>query len=96
LAGARSERRRDRADLAAAGADLNSPAVGMFHRETPLHWAASNDDVILIHALLNAGADIEHRGSSIDGGPPLSSAVGYGQWAAARRTLGTPPSVTGT
>ena len=30
--------------LAAAGADLDAPAVGMRHRETPLHWAASNDD----------------------------------------------------
>ncbi|MGY4474178.1 ankyrin repeat domain-containing protein [Bradyrhizobium sp. USDA 3364] len=71
--------------LAAAGADLDAPAVAMWHRETPLHWAASNDDVALVDALLDAGADIEHEGSSIDGGPPLSSAVGYGQWAAARR-----------
>ena len=38
----------------------------------------------LIDALLDAGADIEHEGSSINGGVPLSSAVGYGQWAAAR------------
>jgi uncharacterized protein len=73
--------------LAANGADLDAPAVGMWHRETPLHWAASNDDVALIDALLDAGADIEHEGSSIDGGPPLSSAVGYGQWAAAGRLV---------
>src|SRR5262249_24210364 len=73
--------------LAAAGADLDAPAVGMWHRETPLHWAASNDDVVLIDALLDAGASIERQGSSIDGGPPLSSAVGYGQWAAARRLV---------
>src|SRR5215813_1817869 len=73
--------------LAAGGADLDAPAVGMWHRETPLHWAASNDDVELIDALLDAGADIEHEGSSIDGGPPLSSAVGYGQWQAARRLI---------
>jgi ankyrin repeat protein len=32
--------------LAAAGADLNAPAVRMWHRETPLHWAASNDFVL--------------------------------------------------
>jgi ankyrin repeat protein len=73
--------------LAAAGADLNAAGVRMWHRETPLHWAASNDDVVFIDALIDAGADIEHDGSSIDGGSPLSSAVGYGQWAAARRLV---------
>jgi ankyrin repeat protein len=73
--------------LATAGSDLDAPAVGMWHRETSLHWAASNDDVALIDALLDAGAEIEHEGSSIDGGPPLSSAAGYGQWAAARRLV---------
>ena len=67
------------------GADLDAAGVDMWHRETPLHWAASNDDVTLIDALLDAGADLERAGSSIDGGSPLSSAVGYGQWAAARR-----------
>ncbi|HET9246571.1 MAG TPA: ankyrin repeat domain-containing protein [Xanthobacteraceae bacterium] len=72
--------------LVAAGADVNAAAVGKF-REAPLHWAASSDDVALIDALLDAGADIEQEGSSIDGGPPLSCAVGYGQWAAARRLV---------
>lgn len=73
--------------LAGAGADLDSPAVAMWHKETPLHWAASNDDVALADALLDAGADIEHQGSSIDGGSPLSCAVGYGQWQVARRLV---------
>jgi uncharacterized protein len=73
--------------LVEAGADLDAPAVGMWHRETPLHWAASNDDVALIDALLDAGADIEAAGSSIDGGSPLSCAVGYGQWAAAQQLV---------
>jgi ankyrin repeat protein len=71
--------------LVAAGADLDAHARGSWHHETPLHWAASNDDVELIDALLNAGADIEHPGSSIDGGPPIQSALGYAQWAAVRR-----------
>jgi uncharacterized protein len=71
--------------LAAAGADLNAHARDTWHHETPLHWAASNDDVELIDALLDAGADIEHPGSSIDGGPPIQSALGYAQWAALRR-----------
>ena len=71
--------------LVAAGADLNAHARESWHHETPLHWAASNDDVVLIDALLDAGADIEHPGSSIDGGPPIQSAIGYAQWAAVRR-----------
>jgi ankyrin repeat protein len=73
------------AALAAAGADLDAHATGTWHHETPLHWAASNDDVELIDALLDAGADIEHPGSSINGGPPAQSALGYAQWAALRR-----------
>lgn len=71
--------------LVDAGADLNAPAVDMWHVEAPLHWAASNDDVPLIDALLDAGADIECPGSSIGGGPPIQSALGYGQWNAVRR-----------
>lgn len=71
--------------LVEAGADLNAQAVDMWHEETALHWAASNDDVELIDALLDAGADIEHPGSSLGGGPPSQSALGYGQWKALRR-----------
>jgi len=70
--------------LAEAGADVDAAAVGSWHVETALHWAASNDDVALIDPLLDAGADIERAGSSIAGGPPMQSAVGYGQWAAVR------------
>ena len=85
------------AALVEAGAELDAQAVDMWHDETALHWAASNDDVELIDALLDAGADIEHPGSSIAGGPPSQSALGYGQWEAlrrlyergARQTLGT-------
>ena len=71
--------------LVEAGAELDAQAMDSWHQETALHWAASNDDVELIDALLDAGADIEHPGSSIGGGPPIESALGYGQWAALRR-----------
>jgi hypothetical protein len=40
---------------------------------------------VLIDALLDAGADIECPGSSIGGGSPIQSALGYGQWLAVRR-----------
>jgi uncharacterized protein len=73
--------------LVAAGADLDAHAVGMWHHETALHWAASNDDVELIDVLIDAGADIEHPGSSIGGGSPAQSALGYAQWAALRRLV---------
>jgi len=55
--------------------------------ETPLHWAASNDDVEVLDALLDAGADIEVPGASIGGGTPLDDAIGYGQWQVARRLV---------
>jgi ankyrin repeat protein len=71
--------------LVQAGADVNAHALDTWHHETALHWAASNDDVELIDALLDVGADIEHPGSSIDGGPPAQSALGYAQWRALRR-----------
>ncbi len=71
--------------LAEAGANLDAHATGMWHHETALHWAASNDDVDLIDALLDAGADIEHPGSSISGGPPAESALGYAQYKALRK-----------
>ncbi|MGW5865164.1 ankyrin repeat domain-containing protein [Streptomyces sp. NPDC055239] len=74
------------ATLAAAGADPDARFVGA-HTETPLHWAASNDDVTALDALLDAGADIEATGAVIGGGTPLSDARGFGQWRAARRLL---------
>jgi uncharacterized protein len=72
--------------LVAAGADVNALFVGP-HTETPLHWAASSDDIEALDALLDAGADVEADGAVIGGGTPMADAVAFGQWAAARRLL---------
>src|SRR6266511_129459 len=74
------------AALVEAGADVNAPFVGP-HAETPLHWAASSDDVEVLDALVDAGADVEAPGAVLGGGTPLADAVGFGQWRAARRLL---------
>jgi uncharacterized protein len=72
--------------LIAARADVNARFAGA-HGETPLHWAASSDDVDVLDALLDAGADLEATGSVIDGGTALANAVAFGQWNAARRLV---------
>ena len=72
--------------LVAAGADVNARFTGP-HSETPLHWAASSDDIEALDALLDAGADIEADGAVIGGGTPIADAVAFGQWKAARRLL---------
>jgi len=68
------------------GADVNAQFIGS-HQETPLHWAASCDDVTILATLLDHGADIEAPGGVIGGGTPLSDAVAFGQWKAARRLV---------
>jgi len=73
--------------LQEAGADVNASYVGESHSETALHWAASNDDVELIDALLDAGADLEAHGAIIGGGTPIADATAFAQWEAADRLL---------
>lgn len=72
--------------LVAAGANVDARFRG-FHRETPLHWAASSDDVDAVDALLDAGADIEADGAVAGGGSPLADACAFAQWNAARRLV---------
>ena len=69
-----------------AGADVDARFHGP-HTETPLHWAASSDDVEALDALVDAGADIEASGAVLGGGTPLADACGFGQWHAARRLV---------
>lgn len=73
--------------LLESGADVNARFAGGRHAETPLHWAASADDVAMIDALLDAGADIEATGAVIGGGTALDDAWAFGQWNAARRLV---------
>jgi hypothetical protein len=71
--------------LIGAGADPNVRTTGADPAdpgETPLHWAASSDDVDVAEALIEGGADLEAPDGSI--GTPLSNAVGYGCWHVAR------------
>jgi hypothetical protein len=79
------------AALAAAGADVNarmSPHPKDPNCiETPLHWAASSNDVAAVDALLDAGANIEATGAIFTGGAPLSDAVVFANWNAARRLV---------
>lgn len=82
--------------LASAGAEVSAPfrrgAAAAAeppppHAETPLHWAASTDDIAALDALLDSGAAIEAPGSVLGGGPPLTNAVGFRQWRAAERLV---------
>lgn len=78
------------ATLIAAGADVDARvgfATSRRTAPTALHWAASSDDVAVLDALLDGGADIEAPGAAYTGGAPLSDAVVFAQWNAARRLL---------
>jgi ankyrin repeat protein len=72
------------AALIASGADPNARGEGMGHAETPLHWAASSDDIDVAEALIDGGADLEVAGASIANGTALDDAIGYGCWRVAR------------
>ena len=68
--------------LIEAGADPNARDPDQPTSETPLHWAASSDDVDVASALIDFGADVETPGGSI--GTPLDNAIGYACWHVAR------------
>lgn len=68
--------------LIAAGADPNTRDPDQPSSETPLHWAASSDDVDVASELIDGGADVETPNGSI--GTPLDNAIGYACWHVAR------------
>ncbi len=73
--------------LIGTGADPNGLTTGKSSEpgpgsETPLHYAASSDDVDVAEALIEGGADLETPDGSI--GTPLDNAVGYACWHVAR------------
>src|SRR5207249_9585418 len=70
------------ATLVAAGVDVNAVVHHSSNgsAETALHWAASSDDVAVLDALLDGGADIEAPGAVFTGGSPISDAVVFAQW----------------
>jgi uncharacterized protein len=65
-----------------AGADPNATTTGAGKPETPLHYAASSDDVDVAVALIDRGADLETPDGSI--GTPLDNAIGYACWHVTR------------
>ena len=68
------------------GADVNAEFRGR-HSGRPLHWAASNDDLEALDALLDHHADIEAPGAVIGGDTPLADAVAFDCWRAAHRLV---------
>ncbi len=76
--------------LIEAGADpdvampqADSPAVA----ETPLHWAASSDDVDAARALLDGGATVDALGGIFDGCTPYVEAIIFQKYGAAQLLL---------
>ncbi|HWD56177.1 MAG TPA: ankyrin repeat domain-containing protein [Acidimicrobiales bacterium] len=65
-----------------AGAEPDATTTGPGNPETPLHYAASSDDVDVALALIDRGANLETPGGSI--GTPMDNAVGYACWHVAR------------
>lgn len=72
--------------LIEAGCELNAQYVGKLHSETPLHWAASCDDLEILDILLDAGADIDAEGGVI-ADTPLADARAFLQPKCAHRLV---------
>lgn len=76
--------------LVAAGADPDAAMPPGDHpevAETPLHWAASANDVPAIGALLAAGAEVDAVGGLFGGCTPFEEAIIFENYDAARSLL---------
>lgn len=75
--------------LIAAGADPQATIPGDSDdvAETPLHWAASVDDVEAIDALLAGGAEVDPLGGIFGGCTPFEEAIIFEKYTAAARLL---------
>ncbi|KAK3180552.1 hypothetical protein K4F52_008143 [Lecanicillium sp. MT-2017a] len=72
--------------LIAAGVDVNAACINELHSETPLHYAASCDDVEILDILLDSGADINASGGVI-ADTPLADARAFLQLKCAHRLV---------
>lgn len=76
--------------LIAAGADPNvamPPNASGEVAETPLHWAASANDVDAVEALIDHGAHVDSLGGIFSGCTPYEEAIIFQQYDAARSLL---------
>ena len=73
------------ATLVDAGANVNAKCIlaDQPATETPLHWAASSDDISAANALIAAGAELNPTGGCIGNGTPLTLAVIFQNWKVA-------------
>ncbi|GAO19798.1 uncharacterized protein UV8b_00143 [Ustilaginoidea virens] len=79
--------------LIEAGADVDAPFLGRAHSETPLHFAASCDDVAVLDVLIDAGANI-NAGGGVIAETPLADARAFLQFKAAKRLIERGAEVT--
>ena len=65
--------------------------------KTPLHYAAENENIELIHVLLNAGADVNAHKESYIGNTPLSEVAGSCSFDVAKILIeaGADPTIPG-